>query len=323
MARKQRKIEYITNFDLCDRAHFDIVKGISIVLWLACLICVNYLNMKWLAPFSGISVALCLLCSGYGVSQSFIRKGGLIHYWENKIIKVWIPSLVCVVVFSYLIYDDLIFWVGSNPLAFSGWQLYIVFAEYLAFWVIYTYIENDNARLICLFLASAIGFAVVQEQSFSQQLFCFPVGVLFSQLGLRSKTRRLSVSTRILLCGVLLILAAAGFALRNYLTGYAGAAVGAVFCISAAALIILGSYFIRKIQVFGIFVPAGNIAYGVYLLAPNMLYLLRRWMVGYDMLAVVLGVVIVASVFSWLRELLIMYNKKIRRSKNSRLKGMM
>lgn len=323
MARKQQKIEYVTNFDLCDQAHFDILRGISITLWLVSLICVNYLDMVWLEPLGAISMALCMLCSGYGVSQSFIRKGGLIHYWENKIIKVWIPSLVCVVVFSYLIYDDLIFWVGSNPLAFSGWQLYIVFAEYLAFWVIYTYIENDNARLICLFLASAIGFAVVQEQSFSQQLFCFPVGVLFSQLGLRSKARHLSVPKRLLLCGALLMLTVAGYLLRDLFTGYLANAINAVFYTSAAALIILGSYYLMKIPVFGIFVPAGNVAYCLYLIAPYMLYLLRNWMTGYYILAVVLVIAVIAAVFSWLRELLIMYNRKLRQSKNTRLKGMM
>lgn len=323
MARKQQKIEYVTKFDLCDRAHFDILRGISITLWLVSLICVNYLKMAWLEPLGAISMALCMLCSGYGVSQSFIRKGGLIHYWENKMIKVWLPSVVTVILFSAIIYENAVIWIGTNPLAFTGWQLYIVFAEYLVFWAIYTYISSENGGLICLFAASAIAFAVLQNGTYAPHFFCFPVGVLFSQLGLRSKARHLSVPKRLLLCGALLVLTVVGYLLRDLFTGYLANAINAVFYTSAAALIILGSYYLMKIPVFGIFVPAGNIAYCMYLITPYMLYLLRNWMTGYKILAAVLVIAVIAAVFSWLRELLIMYNRKLRQNKNTHLKGMM
>ena len=323
MARKQQKIEYVTKFDLCDRAHFDIIKGISVTLWLASLICVNYLDMAWTKPFGNISLALCLLCSGYGVSQSFIRKGGLVHYWENKMIKIWLPSVVTVILFSYIIYGDAVVWIEKNPLAFAGKQLYIFFAEYLIFWAIYTYISSEYGGLICLFATSAIAFAVVQDKAYAPYFFCFPVGVLFSQLSLRSKARSLTVPKRLLLCGTLLVLAVAGIFLQRFCTGYIANAIGAVLYTSAAALIIFGSYYLKIIPIFGIFVPAGNIAYCLYLIAPYMLYLLRNWMTGYKILAVVFVIAVIAAVLSWLRELLIMYNRKLRQSKNTRLKGMM
>lgn len=323
MAKKQQKYEYVTDFSLFDRDHFEIVKGISAIIYVLVYLAVSYLDIQWAEPFLGLSAAICLLCSGYGVSTSFVRKDGLQHYWENKAVKIWIPSLVAVVIEALAVGNNAVSWIGNNPMALRGWFLYLLMAEYAVFWVIFHYVENKNSRLVLLFIAAIAGFFLVSDIRYAQLMHCFPLGVLVSQLNWRNTLKSLSALKKLGLCAILLALAVGGFFLQGMFSGYLQWAFSAICWTFGAAALILGIYYLRGLDIFGIFAPVGRIGYALYLLTPAVLYLLRRWMTGYQMLAVLAALVVICALYSWLREQLIYFNKKMRHRKQSRLKGMM
>lgn len=322
--KSKPKIEYITEFRFCHKNHFLILKGISILLVVLAHFCEQYLGISYLMPLQGVAAAVFLLCSGYGVSESFNNKKGLTHYWENKAIKIWLPSVVATVIFSVINERNAIAWVGNNPLALHGWFLYLLFGEYLAFWLAFYFLESKTARLAALFTASALGFAFVGIPTVAAQMFCFPLGVLASQLGFKHSVRQLKTGGKALLCAILALVAVATYFLQNILSQkLLMSACGAVGCLSAAALLCVGVYFIQKIGIFGIFAPIGTISYAVYLLHEQVLTLLEGRLEWRIAVAVFVGLFVISTVYTWLCNLLGLHNKKLRRSKSTPLKGSM
>lgn len=322
-----QKIEYITEFNFCDRNHFLILKGISILMVLAEYFCRCYLNFPYLEPLQGVGSAVFLLCSGYGVSESFNIKGGLPHYWENKAIKIWIPSVVVTLAISWIFTGNIVHWVGNNPLALQGWFLYLLFGEYLAFWLAFHFLEKKSPRMISLFAVSALLFFLLGEdyEAVAVQMFCFPLGVLFSQMSWKYPVRELSTLKKVLLCAVLAILAAGMYFLYSRISGpMLMRACRTVFCLSAAALLFAGVYYAQKIGIFGLFAPVGTISYALYLLYGPVLSLLNGRMEQWRVIAAVFVILFVAAgIYSWLCRLFVNYNKKLRRRKSTHLKGSM
>lgn len=320
----KKQVEYIKDFKLCDKDHFRILKGISILMVILAHFCSQYLSFSGLMPLQGVAAAVFLLCSGYGVSESFKNKSGMPHYWENKAIKVWLPSVVITVIFSVISGGGGIDWVGENPLALHGWFLYLLFGEYLAFWLAFYYLDSKEVKLIALFAVSLLCFALISSEPVAAQLFCFPVGVLFSQLGGKYPVRSLKAGGQVLLCVVLAAVAAGAFFLHGYVSQQLLRNIcWVLFCMSGAALLCVGTYFVRKIGIFGVFAPVGTISYALYLLHEKVLTLLVGRMEWRIAVAVFVALFVIAALFGWLCRLLEWYNKKLRRSKSTQLKGSM
>ncbi len=316
------KINYISDFKLCDRDHFRIVKGLSILA--ALVAAVAYMlgyGALW-EPVWNICAAVFLFCSGFGVAESTQRKGGMFHYWENKAIKVWLPSLVSMVLLSIITYQNPLAWIAESALGLKGTLLYLIFGGYAVFWVLYYFVESSAVRVIALYVAAVI--AVLFVPDITVLAVCFPTGVLVSEYGLKRKIRDAKMPAQITLCLGLLILAAAGWVL-SILTQipYAEDVFLSIAYLFSAVFLLLAVYTFRKIGIFGVFSPIGFISFGLYLFYEKILYLLggaRDW----QSMAIVLTILFaVATVFSWLRELLIMMNKNARRRKVTHLKGKM
>ncbi len=323
MATKQRKIEYITKFDLCDRAHFDIIKGISILVILIALFCESFLNI----PYGGIMIhmaaAVFVLCSGFGVSESFRRKGSLIHYWENKMIKVWIPSAAVVVGLTAIIDKNMVSWISQSPLGLKGNWLYLIFGEYAAFWLVFRTVKNRNARLACLFLCSAAAFVLIPEtMDIKAHLFAFPAGVLISQMGWKHKVMGAGWGSRLLLLAGCLAAAAGGWILASIISlPYAGTLLWAVCYMAAGMSLFLVTYYLQKIPVLGVFAPFGMVSYAIYLTYDRVFMMFAKqqdWRMYLALFAVVFAV---AALAAWLRQLLINWNLKMRRRNRTPLKG--
>ena len=320
--KSKPRFEYIKEFHLCDKEHFLILKGIAILLVVLAHFCEQYLGNSRLMPLQGVAAAVFLLCSGYGVSESFKNKKGLTHYWENKAIKVWLPSLVVTVLFSLLNAGNVVGWVEQNPLALHGWFLYLVFGEYVAFWLAFYFLENKTARIMTLFAASAIGFLFVGSQLVAIQMFSFPVGVLFSQMDTKYSIREMKIGGRGILLVAMGVASAGAYILRGIvLQPVLQKIFWVAFSLSAAAFLCLGVYFARKIGVFGIFAPVGMISYALYLLHEQVLTLLEGRLEWRIAVAVFVGLFLIAAAFSWLCWMMLWYSKRLRRSKNIKLKG--
>ena len=321
--KQKLEINYIKKFSMCSHEHFLILKGIAILMVLVPYILTMFFGISVVNPLVGVGSVIFLLCSGYGISESLKFKGGTIHYWENKIIKIWLPSLVALVIGSAISHGDLLYWTKEYPLGLSGWFLYVLFANYLVFWAMQWVIEGKKAQLITIFTIS-LGASLLLNRAQAEVLLAFPMGMLFSQLQLRDKIRNMAATGRILLSAILAVLAVAGYFLAKAVPE--GIPANLCWMVSKTAmgiLVALGVYFLRDIPIFGVFAPAGAISFGLYLLFKDVLSLVNPQDLLPTLALAVVILIAAASVFTFLRYLLVDFNKRMRRKRQTHLKGSM
>lgn len=324
MASKKQEY-YVKKFNFCDRNHFWILKGIAILAALIAVFCQSFLRVGNSGPITQMAAAVFVLCSGFGVSESFLKKKGLVHYWENKLIKVWIPSVVIVLVLNIIEEGNIASWIANSPLGFKGNLLYVIFGGYAVFWLMFQLADNKSVRLIGLFVIAAAAFFLVPKTvGIQSYVLAFPVGVLLSQTGWKRAISKAGWGIRILALAICLILAVGCWLLADILViPYVQMLIYSVSCISVAIALMLVTFYLQKIQIWGVFVPFGIISYGLYL-TYNGVFAMFTGKGNIEMYAVLVIVVLaVATAVTVLRELLISWNYKMRRKGSAHLKGSM
>lgn len=318
------QINYVRDFNLCDRNHFKIVKGIAILTGLAVYLCSMYMNIPWLKYVTTNIAALFLFCSGYGVSESFERKQGLVHYWENKVIKVWLPSLIVMTIVAFITNGSPISWISKSPVGLKGNVLYVLFGAYSIFWLLFAFIESRNAKCLGLLFAAIIACFFVTSTGILSIVFCFPAGVIFSQYKLKHKMIQMRTWAYTAICLFCLVLAAGSWALVMMTEiAYVETVLWSVSNLSTTLFVIFAVYGARQLPVFGVFVPFGYMAFGIYLVYDSVLSLLNKFNSPQAFLLILGLLFLISGVLSWLRDMLVMINKDIRRRKNPHLKGSM
>lgn len=319
------EINYIKQYRLCDKDHFAVVKGISILAALAAYIFGTYWDIPHMYHIRKIAAVVFALCSGYGLSESFRRKGGLIHYWENRMLKTWLPSLVVMVAFSLFLKGSPFAWVTQSPLGLKGSFVQVIFGAYIAFWVVFQFAEKTSSRMVGLFAIAGIAFCVISEDMGIKVILpAFPLGVLFSQLGLKYKVREFAWKGKVVL---MLICSAAGIGswllASRIAMPYVSTALWSICYAAVAAVLIFGTYYAQKLPIFGVFVPFGMASYALYLLYDYVFYLIVR-QTSWRMIGIAFAALCVAAaILTVLRELLVAWNQKLRRKKSPHLKGAM
>lgn len=319
------KLNYVRNFELCAREHFDIVKGISILAAVTAYICSKFFQIQGLQIFGQLAAAVFLFCSGYGMSESYIRKNGLIHFWENKMIKVWILSLLSLVVISLIARGNFVAWIGQYPLGLKGNMLYLIFGGYVIFWAAFTFLDKMPARMAAVSLAAVAAFFLLPDSwSVKAGILAFPVGVVSSQQKWRRKIRSMTGISKALLFAAIALAGAAAYVLCLRITAPTlHSLLCAVSCTAFALLLLLGTYFAKAVPVFGMFVPAGMASYAIYLVYAEILSLAKGQTDWRAYALAVLALCVAAAIITVIRELLIAGNHKLRRRKKPRLKGKM
>ena len=321
---KNFEFEYIKSFRLCSLEHFAVVKGIAIVILLIAYVAAAFFGLQQASALVGVVCSVFLFCSGYGVCESAAYKNGLPHYWENKVIKVWLPSVVSLVAVYTIQSSNPIGWIKDSLIGLSGWFLYILFGFYAAFWFVYKLFQNKKAYGWVLLAVAAVAFVCLEKQSYAEVILAFPLGVLMSQFGWRNAIKQLGVAGS---CVLLLALAGVSFG------GYVAAKLCSInlltnlcwlICKTAAALwIVFVPFFVQKVPVFGVFAVFGEISFGIYLFFQSAYGLLDAQADWKAVAVVTVVLLVIAGVFSWLRELLVTQNKKARRRRGAKLKGSM
>ena len=309
-----KKTSCFTEYTLCDHRHFQIIKGISIFIIVLVHLCNRYLNFPYLSPVAGAAVAVFLLCSGYGLSESFEKKG-LEGFWANKIIKVWLPSFLSISIFSLIAWNGLSVWAFQHPFFLYGWYLQVLFGEYIVFWLAFRFLKNKNIRMVTMFAVSVVAFILIRSQLYAEQLFCFPIGVAFSQMHLKEKMGRWKAKQKIVVLLGCAIAAGVFFLLRKLFTQYC--LVNSIWAgckMSIAFLICLVPYYCQKLRVLDIMVPLGTISYMLYLLNNDILRLLENGTSWYVVAGVLALLIVAAYVFKWLCDFLArVYAKTVNR----------
>lgn len=176
------------NFSFFDRTHTRYIKGLAIFLVILSHMGGQF-GIRYLTPLGGTGVAMFLICSGYGLEESY-KKKGLTNYWRNKILKVWFPyfliqtivSIILVIFFSvdfslpeYL--SDLLLINYRHPL---GWYLQFAFFWYFIFYIIsrVPFLTNDNRIKILGFIS--FGLIFVPNQLWAEQALSVFTGFCIS-----------------------------------------------------------------------------------------------------------------------------------------------
>lgn len=147
-------------------------------------------NVRFLTPLGGIGVALFLILSGYGLSESFAKKG-LAHYWSNKFLRVCLPYIIVYnivnIVSGSCSLADTDYWLNVLCLRTDFWYVSYQMYCYAAFWLAFRFIDTNWARVAALVVCGAISFVVLPEIE-SEQSLSFVCGVCISLYGRRLRS---------------------------------------------------------------------------------------------------------------------------------------
>jgi hypothetical protein len=185
-----------------DKNHTDILKGIAIILVLISHLGGVY-GTRYLTPLGGIGVAIFLITSGYGLSKSFQIKG-LIGYWKNKFIKVFLTYYLVRLGYIFLTLDItfkelLLDFLFIKPLHPFGWYMNYLFIMYVLFYVVQRIRVTQKIRNFTYLFIALVLFLIMPEIKAEQSLSFF-IGVWYA---FNSEKIDLKLLDKTILLGVL------------------------------------------------------------------------------------------------------------------------
>lgn len=312
----------IREYDMCSKDHFLAVKGISILAALIAAFCQDYLGFGRAVMIVYIASSVFVLCSGFGVAESYRRKGTLIHFWENKMLKLWIPSVLMLLAMNLLIKKNYTSWIAQSPLGLKGDLLYVIMGGYAVFWMAFRALENKKARIIVIFAVAAAAFVLIPKSiSIRYQILAFPVGVLLSQINWKKKVMRSNWWVKLLmLAGGIVTAAGCWFLATKLQIPLVQPLMWSASFIAIALSLIMATYYLNKLPM-GVFAPFGMIAYGIYLTYEDVFRIFagkKDWRIYIVMFAAIFGA---AVAITWVRFLILRGNQKLRKRNKTRLKG--
>lgn len=131
-------------------------------------------------PLPAMGVSLFLIMSGYGVSESF-KKKGLSHYWPNKISRVLIPyaiviTIICIANNRFNLSNYLLEITGIKT---SYWYIAYQVKWYVIFFI--TMLLLPRWSLMILILTGIVMFLTLSSSLEASQSFSFVIGVAASR----------------------------------------------------------------------------------------------------------------------------------------------
>lgn len=177
------------NVSLMSRQHTQIAKGVSIFFVLFAHIG-GLLNFRYFTPLGGIGVTVFLIVTGFGLNESF-KKKGLSKYWRSKIANVWFPFFLIRIII--LLYEHLILGTEINAIKIVkdiflidiyqpyGWYLQLLFFWYVVFYIISSLFKHNKLRVFILLIIS-LSFVFFPNGLWAEQAISFIAGVMMSEV---------------------------------------------------------------------------------------------------------------------------------------------
>ena len=114
------------------------IRGLAILMVILMHSSCNF-GLRIFTPLGGIGVALFLILSGYGLTESYKRKG-LHFFWKSKFNKIWIPYAIVLTVCtiwssSFKPYVIVQYCLIDSPF----WYISFLFYNYILFYVCHKY----------------------------------------------------------------------------------------------------------------------------------------------------------------------------------------
>ena len=168
----------VTNVQFMSADYTKICKGIAMMLIMIGH-CTSYFEgARLLTPFGGIGVSIFLIASGYGLNESY-KRHGLSCFWKKRVLKVWIPYLIVLLLFSPVKFKSVEYLLGQM----IGINCPYWFVTYILLWYVAFYVSCrwfSKYKTIVLFMFSLVSFFLYYELAAEQSLG-FIIGVLMSE----------------------------------------------------------------------------------------------------------------------------------------------
>lgn len=173
------------------RSQTGILKGVGIltVLWAHSGMNYGIGGIQWIA---GIGVALFLIFSGYGLTESY-KKNGLNKFWTKRIIGVLIPFYFVYIVATFIMGNlSLKRLINIVLMQNVNWYIQYIVISYIIFWVSSVIAEHYSLNLmqkfyivlalfIVWFFIDTLFFAMKADPFLrARQMLSFPLGILIS-----------------------------------------------------------------------------------------------------------------------------------------------
>lgn len=154
------------------------IKGIAMLIIMLGHCTGNYVGGRVLTPCGGIGVSLFLIASGYGLNESF-RKRGLDGFWKKRILRVWLPYALITLIavsFCWKSWGDLLMQIVCIRCLY--WFVPYVIECYVVFWLLSK--SLPKFRLPIMF---AIGVSTLfwMPELQAEQALGFATGVALSE----------------------------------------------------------------------------------------------------------------------------------------------
>lgn len=155
------------------------IRGIAILMVVLMHTSCN-LGIRAFTPFGGIGVALFLMLSGYGLSESF-KKKGCKGYWSNKVRKIWVPYIVVLTIVkvwnsSFDTHTILQYLCIDSPF----WYISFLFYNYVLFYLCHRCSRLYKFRFV-LFIVWGCLLFFFDSRIRAEQCLCFVTGMWLSE----------------------------------------------------------------------------------------------------------------------------------------------
>jgi len=158
------------------------LRGLAIILIILSH-SVGHTGVRIFTPLGGIGVALFLLLSGYGLTESY-KKNRLSGFWKKKLLRIWLPYFLFIILlviirndYKYVLTVD--FFLDVLCLKTSFWFIGFLVWNYILFWIVFRFNILRKYHIIP-FIIFAIYIFVFQKQTMAEQSISFYLGVCLS-----------------------------------------------------------------------------------------------------------------------------------------------
>lgn len=152
------------------------IRGIAILIIIIGHVGVSGFDLRVFNPFGGIGVAMFLVLSGYGLTESY-KKNGLSGFWRKKVLRIVIPYLVWIPLYHIVMRISPIGLPTQIQAIPRYWFIeYLVFA-YVIFYFAFKHIKSYVIPIIIII--GVISFFTTNNLR-AEQSFSFLCGILLS-----------------------------------------------------------------------------------------------------------------------------------------------
>ena len=160
------------------RDYTTTAKGVAILLIMIGHVSGSWAGGRILTPCGGIGVAIFLITSGYGLNESY-KKRGLSGFWKKRLCRVYIPYLLVAILYAIVNQWDfqkclLNFTCVNSPY----WFVTYIIECYVAFWFFSKYLTKYRIETLSIVALSTV-FLLPELQA--EQALSFVSGIILSE----------------------------------------------------------------------------------------------------------------------------------------------